>query len=84
VPTEATVGGGSLPGETLPSFGLAIARGAAERTLAALRRGQPSVVGRIEHGRVVLDLRTIDPSRDDELAGAIEAAAAAVLVGTRR
>jgi L-seryl-tRNA(Ser) seleniumtransferase len=73
VATEATVGGGSLPGETLPSFGLALRGGSADRTLAALRRGSPAVVGRIEGGRVILDLRTIDPGRDVELAGAIGA-----------
>ncbi len=69
--TEATVGGGSLPGETLPSFGLALPRGSADGTLAALRRGSPGVVGRIEDGRVVLDLRTVDPDRDADLALAI-------------
>ncbi len=73
VATEATVGGGSLPGTILPSFGLALPDGSADRTLAALRRGSPAVVGRIEDGRVILDLRTIDPGRDAELAGAIGA-----------
>ena len=73
VSTEATVGGGSLPGETLPSFGLALRGGAAERTLAALRRGSPAVVGRIEGGRVILDLRTVDPAHDPEVAEAIGA-----------
>jgi L-seryl-tRNA(Ser) seleniumtransferase len=73
VPTEATVGGGSLPGEVLPSFGLALRRGSAARLLAALRRGSPAVVARIEGGRVVLDLRTVDPGRDEELEAAIRA-----------
>ncbi len=76
VPTEATVGGGSLPGETLPSFGVALPRGSADRTLASLRRGTPAVVGRIESGRVVLDLRTVDPDRDDDLVRAIASALA--------
>ncbi len=75
--TEATVGGGSLPGETLPSFGLALRGGSADRTLAALRQGSPAVVGRIEGGRVILDLRTVDPGRDEELEAAISAAAGA-------
>ena len=75
--TEATVGGGSLPGETLPSFGLALGGGSADRTLAALRQGNPAVVGRIEGGRVILDLRTVDPGRDAELEAAISAAGGA-------
>jgi len=74
VPLTATIGGGSLPGETLPSFGLALAARSADRLLAALRGANPAVVGRIEDGRVVLDLRTVDPSADDELAEAVSAA----------
>ena len=61
VALAATIGGGSLPGETLPSFGLAVAARSADRLLAALRGGDPAVLGRIEDGRVVLDLRTVDP-----------------------
>jgi hypothetical protein len=32
------------------------------------------VIARIEHGRVILDLRTVEPERDIELASAILAA----------
>jgi L-seryl-tRNA(Ser) seleniumtransferase len=74
VPLSATLGGGSLPGETLPSFGLALAARSADRLLAALRTGAPAVVGRIEDGRVVLDLRAVDPASDDALADALAAA----------
>ena len=77
VALAATIGGGSLPGETLPSYGLAVAARSAERLLAALRRGDPAVIGRIEDGRLLLDLRTVDPRVDDELAGALGAALAA-------
>ncbi len=81
VPMKATVGGGSLPGETLPSFGLAFAVRSADRLLAALRAGEPAVVGRIEDRRVVLDLRTVEPSSDAALATAIERAVAATGAG---
>jgi L-seryl-tRNA(Ser) seleniumtransferase len=76
VATAATVGGGSLPGETMPSHAVAIRGGGgrADRILAALRRGRPSVVGRIEGGRVLLDVRTVDPARDGELAAAVRTA----------
>ncbi|MGK2851355.1 MAG: L-seryl-tRNA(Sec) selenium transferase [Candidatus Limnocylindrales bacterium] len=77
VDLRSTIGGGSLPGETLPSIGLAVAARSATRLLAALRAGEPIVVGRIDDDRVVLDLRTIEPTRDDDLAGAIERALAA-------
>ncbi len=71
VELTATVGGGSLPGEALPSSGLAVAARSADRLLAALRAGDPAVLGRIERGRVVLDLRTVDPAADEDLAGAL-------------
>jgi len=77
VALAATIGGGSLPGETLPSFGLALAARSADRLLAALRGADPAVVGRVEDGRVVLDLRTVEPSADDELALAVLGALAA-------
>jgi L-seryl-tRNA(Ser) seleniumtransferase len=78
VDLRSTIGGGSLPGETLPSVGLVIRARSATRGLAALRRGEPPVIGRIEDGRVVLDLRTVDPSQDADLAAAVERALAAV------
>lgn len=76
VELRSTVGGGSLPGETLPSWGIAIKARSAERLLANLRRSEPVVVGRIQDGRVVLDLRTVDPQRDGDLAAAVERALA--------
>ena len=71
--TEATIGGGSTPGVTLPSRALAVEPAGVSATAlaAALRAGSPPVVGRIADDRLLLDLRTVDPSEDDELAGAI-------------
>src|SRR5262249_8125048 len=57
----------------LPSFGVAVGGRRAETFLAALRRGNPSVVGRIEAGRGILDLRTVEPERDDDLVSAVRA-----------
>lgn len=71
---DATVGGGSLPGETLPSFGLAIAMPRPDRLLGRLRGGRPAVIGRVADDRVLLDLRTIDPADDDRLAIALRTA----------
>ncbi|MES2209982.1 MAG: L-seryl-tRNA(Sec) selenium transferase [Chloroflexota bacterium] len=72
VELESTVGGGSVPGETLPSWGVALATrdgSAAADLVARLRSGDPCVIGRIERDRVLLDLRTVDP-RDDASLGA--------------
>jgi L-seryl-tRNA(Ser) seleniumtransferase len=74
VDAEATIGGGSLPGETLPSAALAVATRAPDRLLERLRAGDPIVIGRIEAGRVILDLRTVAPQHDEALAGALRAA----------
>jgi L-seryl-tRNA(Ser) seleniumtransferase len=74
VELRSTVGGGSLPGETLASAGVAVGTGAATRLLGALRRGDPPVIARIEDDRVVIDLRTVDPDALGELARAIERA----------
>ena len=71
IETRSTVGGGSLPGETLASWGVALAARSATRLAAALRTGSPVVIGRIEAGRVMLDLRTVEPARDGELAAAV-------------
>jgi L-seryl-tRNA(Ser) seleniumtransferase len=73
IDVRSTVGGGSLPGETLPSVGLALRTRSATRTLAALRRGTPAVIARIDDDRVILDLRTVPPDADDRLATAVRA-----------
>ena len=67
-PCRSAVGGGSLPGETLPSVGVAIDPGpaGADALAARLRAGDPAVVARIADGRVLLDLRTVF-AEDDEL-----------------
>jgi L-seryl-tRNA(Ser) seleniumtransferase len=56
---QSTVGGGSLPGETLPTKLVALSVPNPDEFLARLRRGQPPVVARIENDRVVFDLRTV-------------------------
>ena len=59
------VGSGALPLEALPSAGLAFAPhgeagGALDRLAAALRRLPTPVIGRIEEGRLILDLRCLE------------------------
>lgn len=56
---QSTVGGGSLPGETLPTRLVALTVSSPDEFLARLRRGNPPVVARIENDRVVFDLRTV-------------------------
>ena len=72
----STVGGGSLPGETLESAGLAVAGPRAAGLAARLRTCDPAVVGRIEHRAVLLDLRTVEPADDAALTDALARALA--------
>jgi L-seryl-tRNA(Ser) seleniumtransferase len=79
VPTTAAVGGGGGPGVTLPSAALSLPEQLAAdlRSGVAVRRGDmPAVVGRIEGGRLLLDLRAVAPADDERLAAAVLAAAA--------
>jgi L-seryl-tRNA(Ser) seleniumtransferase len=61
---ESTIGGGSLPGQLLPSFGLAVTVPSPTRAAAALRRGPDRVLARVEDDEVVFDMRTVDPIDD--------------------
>jgi L-seryl-tRNA(Ser) seleniumtransferase len=66
VPGMSAIGGGSAAGVELPTWLAAIAKDAlsADALETQLRLQTPPVVGRIEDGRVVLDLRTVLPSQD--------------------
>jgi L-seryl-tRNA(Ser) seleniumtransferase len=67
IDTEAAAGGGSLPGLSIPSVGVATpASDDADRALAALRVQR--VVALVRDGHVVADLRSVDPGDDDRLA----------------
>jgi L-seryl-tRNA(Ser) seleniumtransferase len=67
VDAEATVGGGGAPGVMLPSAAVALP----ESFAAALRAGEPAVLGRLDRGRCLLDLRALPPDADDALAAAV-------------
>lgn len=66
-PGTSQVGGGSLPGEELPTTLVCLASPTLAVTELArrLRTGDPSVWGRVQRDRLVLDLRTV---REDEIA----------------
>jgi L-seryl-tRNA(Ser) seleniumtransferase len=77
VPSTAAVGGGGAPGVGLPSTALSLPEqlAAALRSGAAVRRGTtPAVVGRVEGGRLLLDLRTVASADDERLFDAVRAA----------
>jgi L-seryl-tRNA(Ser) seleniumtransferase len=65
--SESAVGGGSLPGTTLPTAVLAIDPPSVDEFAAKLRRANPPVIARIAEGRVLLDPRTVLPEQEDRL-----------------
>jgi L-seryl-tRNA(Ser) seleniumtransferase len=70
----STVGGGSLPGETLPSRLVALRLTSPDSVAGLLREGEPAVVGRIEGGQLILDPRTVLPGEEQDLLSAVERA----------
>jgi L-seryl-tRNA(Ser) seleniumtransferase len=70
---KAAVGGGGAPGVELESAAVSLP----ESLAAPLRRGEPAVVGRLEAGRLLLDLRSVSEEHDKPLTEAVLTAAAA-------
>ncbi len=74
VPADAFLGGGSAPEQPLP--GRAVALPDEGDLLTRLRLGDPPVVAYAREGKVILDLRTIDPRDDASLLEAVRTALA--------
>ena len=62
-PLSATIGGGSLPGQVIDSFGIAINGDLTQ----SLRKLDTPIIARMEGPDTVIDLRTVDPSDDPYL-----------------
>lgn len=79
VPSLALFGGGTSPEKRFPSRALALEHRtlSADALAARLRRAATPLVGRVEEGRVLLDLRSILPEEDEAVAGALAAFAEA-------
>ena len=76
--SRSTVGGGSLPGETLPSWVLSIdcQNLSPEDVMRHLRESDTPVIARIEDDRVLLDPRTVLPEEDGLMLDALRSAMA--------
>ncbi len=74
IPAESTVGGGSLPGQTLPTRALALEVPSSDALAARLRAANPPIVARIEDDRLLLDPRTVLPEQDTTLIEVVRAA----------
>ena len=69
VATEGQVGGGSVPTQLLKSFAVALTpgNGSVDALEEKLRLGEPAVIGRINHDRYLLDVRTLKDSDFEEI-----------------
>jgi L-seryl-tRNA(Ser) seleniumtransferase len=72
---ESVIGGGAAPGAKLPTRLLAVTvEGLSANEIASrLRKNDPPIIARVEEGRVLLDLRTVFPEQDTEIAKALNA-----------
>jgi L-seryl-tRNA(Ser) seleniumtransferase len=67
IPSQSTVGGGSLPGESLPTWVLALNINNPNKFMVKLRQCLPPVIARTDKDRIILDPRTVAPEQDDDL-----------------
>jgi L-seryl-tRNA(Ser) seleniumtransferase len=72
---ESLVGGGATPGQSMPTWLIAISADDVAAFERALRSANPPVIARIEQDRLLLDLRTVFPSEESALLAALLAAA---------
>jgi L-seryl-tRNA(Ser) seleniumtransferase len=74
MPGRSTVGGGSLPEETLPTALLALDSRHPNDFADRLREGDLPIIARVENDRVVLDPRTVLPFQEQPLLNGLKAA----------
>ncbi|MGB1286946.1 MAG: L-seryl-tRNA(Sec) selenium transferase [Aggregatilineales bacterium] len=67
IPGESTVGGGSLPGVTLPTTLLVLSPSAPDAFMAQLRRAPVPIIARISDNQVLFDPRTVLSHQEDML-----------------
>jgi len=70
---ESVIGGGAAPSAVLPTRLIALTHASlsADELNARLRASTPPIIARVEEGRVLLDLRTVFPDQDANLATAL-------------
>jgi L-seryl-tRNA(Ser) seleniumtransferase len=59
IPSESTVGGGSLPDESVATFVLALDVKSPDKFLKKLRQASPPIIARTENDKILFDPRTV-------------------------
>jgi L-seryl-tRNA(Ser) seleniumtransferase len=70
---QSVIGGGSTPEQSIPTWLIAIGCKDVVAAERQLRLSDPPVIARIEDGRLLVDLRTVFPEEEEELARALSA-----------
>jgi L-seryl-tRNA(Ser) seleniumtransferase len=73
MPGESVIGGGATPEQSIPTWLIAIECADEDAAQRRLRAQDPPVIARIEEKRLLLDLRTVLPEEETELAAALQA-----------
>jgi L-seryl-tRNA(Ser) seleniumtransferase len=78
VAEKSPVGGGSLPGQDLPTWVVALRalKQSDDQLSASLRVQQPPIIGRVQDGRVLLDPRTVQGTEEAEMLDGVKKALA--------
>jgi L-seryl-tRNA(Ser) seleniumtransferase len=74
IESRSVLGGGATPGSTLPTRVLAVKSGSqnVDELCARLRQWETPIIARVEEGRVLLDLRTVEPAQEETIVAALE------------
>lgn len=67
IESQSTVGGGSLPGESMPTFALALQVKSADKFLKTLRKETTPIIARTENEKILFDPRTVLPEQEERL-----------------
>jgi L-seryl-tRNA(Ser) seleniumtransferase len=67
VQSESTVGGGSLPGESIPTFLLSLKIKSPDQFVKKLRAQRPPIIARTENDMILFDPRTVMPEQEGAL-----------------
>jgi L-seryl-tRNA(Ser) seleniumtransferase len=73
IESRSVLGGGAAPGSTLPTCALALSSVSmrADELCARLRQWETPIIARVEDGRVLLDLRTVEPEQEAVIVAAL-------------
>jgi L-seryl-tRNA(Ser) seleniumtransferase len=72
-PGESVIGGGATPEQSIPTWLIVIKCADEAAAQRRLRANEPPVIARVEEKRLLVDLRTVLPEEEGELAAALQA-----------